>query len=219
MAGNGNGIRENIMRYGWIYSHPLLYRLFCKLRYGRHLSGRYQSLCKIVEMDSSFLDLCAGDSLLFEKLRKTNVSYSAIEINPLLAERLKTKDVNVIIGDVMEVSFPLSDYVYMGASLYQFYNNESLIIKKMQSAARKRVFIIEPVNLFVANSKGKLSWLAESATKVNGKVFHYRYDYNTLQKRMEDIEGFDSIYRIAYDNDCMIIFNPISNEHINVKTT
>lgn len=196
------------MKFGWIYLHPITYKMFCRLRYGQHFSRRYLSLCEIVEKNSTFLDLCAGDYLLYNALKTKDIKYTAIDINPHFTRKLTRKGFNAILGDVLEIEFPVSDYVYMGASLYQFYNYEEFIIRKMQRAAKKKVIVIEPVSRFVSQKNRIMRWLVEVATKVNGNSFSHRYDYETLHSKLAYVKGFETMYKIVDGNDCMVLFKP-----------
>ena len=189
------GNRENTMKYGWIYYHPLIYDLFCILRYGRTYQERYSPIYSIVDENSSFLDICAGTSNLYETLRKKKVSYTAVEINPKTVNYLRKRNFNVLQGDLLEMILPSSDYVFMGASLYQFYNCEEDVIKKLRNTAQKKVILVEPIDRFVKFKHAKLKWISRSASIVNGCIFYDRYNFDILKARLAEI-------------DCMALFSP-----------
>lgn len=182
--------------------------MFCRIRYGQHFYRRYLAVTEIVDVESTFVDLCAGDHLLYDALKTKNIEYTAVEINPRLAERLRRRGINVILGDVFDVEIPTSDYVYMGGSLYHFFNYESFVIDKMQRAAKRKVIIIEPVSRFTPQKGRMMQWIIRSATKVNGKSFCYRYNYGSLRSKLASIKGFQAAYEIFEGNDCVLLFEP-----------
>ena len=197
------------MKFGWIYIHPLVYDCFCRIRYGKLLNQRYDFLSTLIESGSSFLDLCAGDQMLYNVLKRKDIDYTAIDMNPMWTKRFRKEKISVITGNILEVDFPKADYVFMGASLYQFYGAEKHIIGKMRNAAKKQVFLIEPIDRFAKMDREKLKkWFISTATSINGNEFNDRYDYSTIVSRLSNMQGFNSINKILNNRDCLVSFFP-----------
>jgi len=122
--------------------------------YRRYYNDRYRILANLVEPNSSVLDICCGPGILYGRyLRRKNISYFGLDLNPAFIRRVITYGGTGAVQDVRTMKeFPGADFVIMQASLYHFLPDAAPILERMVKAAKKSVIITEPISN-VADSK------------------------------------------------------------------
>lgn len=138
--------------------------------YRNHFQDRYRALIgHVTEGCGSLVEVCMGDAYLYRHyLRKYDIQYLGCDINSVFVEYAKKQGLAAEHLDLWEKEVPQADVVLMQASLYQFYPDHDVIIRKMLAAASKKVVIAEPVNNITASNNrliGKLgAWLSDAGS-------------------------------------------------------
>jgi len=100
-----------------VYWHPSIYRIVMKFLYGKSFKARYKAISEIIPDNISVVEVCAGDGYLYECfLKKKNILYSGLDINPVFVSTAKRKGMPFFLHDLTKEAIPLSDYVIIQAS-------------------------------------------------------------------------------------------------------
>lgn len=128
-----------------IYSYPWLYRWAMRLRFGAHYRPRLEAVAREIPYGASVVDLCCGDSAIYEKyLRKRRVDYAGIDINEKMISGLRKKGIDARVDDIRTFQPPEADVVICLGALLHFPENVDAVIERAKAAAKK-VVILEPV--------------------------------------------------------------------------
>ena len=84
--------------------------------------------------------------LLHKVLSNKSVQYQAYDINPIFVKGLRSKGIDAYCCDVERMDIPSADIITMSSALYHFYPNCQQFIERMCINARKRSYLVEPVN-------------------------------------------------------------------------
>jgi hypothetical protein len=148
--------------------------------YGQYYLKRYSHLASIIPSNVSVTDLCCGDSSLYHYALKGKNRYTGMDINPLY--NVNDQNCKIIKADILKDPIPISDYVIIQGSLYQFIPNHKEIINKMLDSARYKVIISEPV-INLVNSKNKIiSTIAKYSANPSTGNKKFRFTKSLLNK-------------------------------------
>jgi SAM-dependent methyltransferase len=130
-----------------VYKSPLIYELVMAALYGRHYPARYRALAELVPEGSTVLELCCGPGFLYERqLRRKQVHYTGLDSNPQFIARLKRLGAQGEVRDLhQDEPLPAAEIVLMQASVYHFLPDAAPIVKRMRTAAGKRLIVAEPI--------------------------------------------------------------------------
>jgi hypothetical protein len=130
-----------------IYWHPYVYHFVIRILYGKNFSNRYRALAEFIPDNSRVVELCMGDAYLYTKyLRKKNVHYLGLDINPIFVRLAIKKNIPAKVHNILNDEIPPAEIILMQGSLYQFIPEERKVISKMLCSATKKVLISEPVH-------------------------------------------------------------------------
>ncbi len=145
-----------------VYWHPLMYQFTMRVLYGRYFQARYRAIADLIPENSSVVEVCAGDAYLYRNyLKKKNVKYTGLDINPVFINSAKRKNIPFAYCDVMKNDIPAADHVIIHASLYQFIPNEHTVLRKLLNAAGRTLIVSEPVRNLADSSNAVISFLAK----------------------------------------------------------
>lgn len=132
---------------GILYKSPKLYAFVMKSLFGDNYSSRYKSLTKEIDKFDVVLDVCCGDSKLFDYLKKKHVDYIGVDISLPFVRHALHKKVRAIHADINKDKLPKADIVVMQGSLYQFENPKKIIDKLLKSTSKKLIISESVTNL------------------------------------------------------------------------
>lgn len=193
------------MKFGFIYSHPLIYNLLIWTLYRGRPRERFRCVAQKIEEGQTVLDLCAGTDMLFRLLHKRVKSYTAVDINPGFTRALTKKGITTITADITAVTLPVADVVTMNSSLYHFRQELTLVITKMLNAARDKVIILEPVRNISSSENRILRFIARRSTKAEGVVPKHHFSPETFIQTMKKIPGLQSLEMLENKRDMIAI--------------
>lgn len=129
---------------GWLYSFPRIYSMAMRMLYSKDYKKRYLDIVQLVINNSSVVDVCCGDCALYSFLKNKNIDYLGIDISTEFVSFGNQRKIKVKLADVTKDEIPLSDYIILQGSLYQF-NNPRALVKKLSKSAKKAVIISESI--------------------------------------------------------------------------
>lgn len=153
---------------------------------GKEYWEKFKTVSSFIENYSSVMELCCGFGDLYAyALKNKQINYSGVDLSPNFVAYGQKNGINIAEQDINNFGFPQSDYYIIISSLYHFYPNPEVIIKKMLSASTKNVLIVEPIKNLL-NSKYKIiSRLALFLTNEGGSKNTFRFTEKTLDKMMK----------------------------------
>ena len=164
-----------------IYRLNTVYSLLIRILYGKHFLERYKSIKEYIPRGASVADICSGDCNLYHYALRGRNNYIGVDMNPSLNKK------NRIIND----SLPVSDFVIMQGSLYQFFPDHKNMVDKMLKSAKQKVIISEPIINLVSSSNWLISYLskhtANSAIAPNSFRFTKSLLKNFFRKNYKDL--------------------------------
>lgn len=164
------------MKNGLIYWHPVIYRNAVQFfLYGKDFYSRYETISKLLPDSVSVADICCGDCFIYEFLKKKNIDYLGLDLNPKFVKHALKKGIKAELFNIYNSNVPASDYVIMQGSLYQFMPNHRMVIDKMFFAARRGIIISEPVKHMASSPNQLKAFLSNMVTRVNGNSFPARF--------------------------------------------
>ena len=141
---------------GWLYKFPPIYTLAIRALYGKHYITSYKKIASLIPENSSLVDVCCGDAILYSFLKSKNIDYLGLDANqPFINSSLKRK-IRIKLGDARYDEIPEADYIVLQRSLYQFKNPVALV-NKLRQSARKGVIISESINNLENSFFGKMT--------------------------------------------------------------
>lgn len=168
------------MKTGFIYWHPIIYHSLMHMLYGRNIRARYEAIASLLPDGICVVDVCSGDCYITTFLTGKRIDYLGLDLNPRFIKYALKKGIKAELFDVRNSSIPQADYIIIHGSLYQFIPEHRLIIDRIFSSARKAVIISEPVRNVASCGSSVISFLADMATKVDGKSFLHRFSKEEL---------------------------------------
>lgn len=165
----------------YIYRHPFIYQLAMRLLYGKNFYSRYKAIAEIIPEDSTVIDVCCGDCYLYRNyLKRKNINYLGLDINPIFVNKAKEKGINARVFDLHRDELPTAPYIILQASLYQFIPEHKKIIEKLLYSASKNLIIAEPIRN-LSDSKCKLiSYFAKKAANPGTGDMEKRFNEKSL---------------------------------------
>lgn len=142
---------EKSASMGALYNFPTLYRLFMRAIYRKNYQQRYTNIAKFLKPKSFVIDVCCGDCVLFDYLKKKNINYLGLDISPAFIWNAHKRSISARLFDLKSDILPVADHVILQGSLYQFKNSEK-IVKKLYLASKKSLIIAETVHTLAKNS-------------------------------------------------------------------
>lgn len=174
------------MKRSLIYKQPFLYRLMMRILYGKEYLERFKTIASFIANRSSVVELCCGFGDFYAYgLKDKQIDYLGIDLSPDFVKQGLKNGLNIIEQDVNNFNFSKSDYYVMISSLYHFYPQPEIIIKKMLLAATGNVIIVEPIKNLL-NSKYKIiSRLALLLTNEGDGKNSFRFTEESLDRMMK----------------------------------
>lgn len=193
------------MKTGFLYWHPLLYQSFMRILYGGDFHSRYEIISDLLPDHVSVVDICCGDCYISNFLKKKNIDYLGLDLNPKFVQHALKRGIKTRLFDVKNSTIPRADYIVMQGSLYQFAPNHRLILDRLFSAANKAVIISETVENIASYQNSILSFLGHLATKVNGEDFSHRF---SKQEALDLFHEYNAslIKEVRYGKDLIGLF-------------
>jgi len=176
---------------GFVYWHPVTYRLIQKILYGRSYRSHYEALRREIGT-LSVLELCCGDCQIVDYLKGNR--YHGMDINPRFVNHARQRGLDVSLQDVSVAAIPEAECILIHNSLYQFFPHHEKLIDKALPSAQKKLIISEPVINLSSSNNRIISFVAKRVTRVgkdsSGKRFNYR--------EMEEIFNKYHAYKIEF---------------------
>jgi len=174
------------MKRSLIYKYPFLYRVIMFVLYGKEYFRRFETIAFFINNYSSMVELCCGfGDFYVYALKKKQIDYLGIDLSPNFVEYGRKNGINIIEQDISNFSFPKSDYYVIISSLYHFYPNPEIIIKKMLSATAKNVVIVEPIKNLLNSKYRIISRLTSLLTNEGSGKNNFRFTEESLDKLMK----------------------------------
>ncbi|MFA4981133.1 MAG: methionine biosynthesis protein MetW [Candidatus Omnitrophota bacterium] len=165
--------------------HPSIYSFFIRLSYRRNYRKRYEPIVDLIADGSSVTDVCCGDCRIYGYLKDKNVKYIGLDFNPQFIASARKKGIDARIFNVYDGDIPVSDYVMMQGSLYQFYPRHVDILRKMYAAASKYLIISEPVKNNADSGSPIIASLARALNNPGDGTKAHRFKVDTLKVALE----------------------------------
>jgi hypothetical protein len=192
-----------------IYWHPDIYTALIRLSYGAGFAQRYRTIRDLIEEGSSVADICCGDCMLEKYLTGRNISYSGFDFNKGFIRNARRKGSNAFVFDIFKDDIPVSDYVVMLGSLYQFVPRQNEIIQKLLSRARKSVIISEPVKNLANARFPLLHLIARSLSDPGDGVKPFKFSPETIAGVFEPYKNMImKSYFTANNIDYIVVLKP-----------
>ena len=187
------------MRFGLIYSAPILYNLVLWALYRARPRERFTVVADEIDEGDVVVDLCAGTSLLYEELADKKVEYRAFDINPRFIAALQAKGVEAHCCDIEALKIPAADVVTMSSALYHFYPGCAALVGRMCASARKKVILVEPVRNNADSSFFLWGAFAQWMSKVNDKTLPFHFDGVSFNAMLDGLDSSVLARRLISD--------------------
>ena len=191
-----------------VYWHPVIYQLFLRIIFGRQFEKRYQEVASFIPNGSRVVDICCGDATAYRYfLRKKNVRYLGLDINPFFVRWLKKKRIPIRLFDVYRNEIPSAEYVIMLGSLYQFIPRHKEIMDKMLKAATKKVIITERIQgAFSSSTNSLISYIARRlANPGTGHAMHRFNEKKLVRFLMSYGAKLERYYKICNNTQIVAV--------------
>jgi len=172
----------------------------------KYYNDRYQAINNVIDNNSSVVDVCCGDSMLYTFLKCKNIDYLGLDFNTTFIKFSKKRGINVRKFDIYKDEIPVNDYVVIQGSLYQFIPNQHQILKKLYEAADKYLIISEPIRNY-AQSKNKLvSCISKLINNPGDGTKVHRFTLQTFKEALHPFqENIVSEFAINGDIEYMVV--------------
>ena len=160
-----------------------------RLLFRRHYAERYETISSLIDSNSSVLDVCCGDSKLFSYLKRKNVDYLGLDINPSFGKVAKRKGIKTRVFDLYKDEPPKTDVIVIHASLYQFIPDRSEIVQKLYNGAKKYLIVSEPVKSYTQSKWKVVSLLGRFLNNPGDGMKIQRFTLNTLKETMRPFQN------------------------------
>jgi len=172
-----------------VYWHPKLYAFTMRMLYGSFYKTRYTHLEKLIPDNCKLLELCMGDLYFYENyLKKKNIQYSCVDVNPVFVKAAKAKNIDVRSLDILKEEIPSSDYILIQGSLYHCIPDQAAFVKKLLNSANKQVIISESTRNISNSGNGLVSVLGTFFSKAKAGQSKIKF---TKQMLKETFSGFE----------------------------
>ncbi len=198
-----------------VYWHPTIYQLFLRIIFGRQFKKRYQEVANLIPKGSRVVDICCGDCTTYRLfLKKKNVKYLGLDINPFFVRWLEKKRIPIRLFDVFRDEIPPAEYVIMLGSLYQFIPHHKKIMDKMLKAATKKVIITERIQgSFSSSSNPLISYVAKRLANPGTGHAMYRFNEKKLTKFLMSYGNkLERYYKICDNTQIVAVLRADKNE-------
>ncbi len=190
-----------------VYWHPVLYHYVMKFLYGKNFESRYETISDFIPPGVSVTEVCSGDAYLFRKyLRKKNIKYTGLDINPAFVRYGKKNNVSMEIHNLLTDKIPAADYVIIQASLYQFIPKQKIIIRKLLDATAKYLLIAEPIRNLADSDNPIISFLAKYSANPGNEHAIQRFRKNSLLELFQEFPEFKKAFEIKGGREMIGIF-------------
>jgi SAM-dependent methyltransferase len=194
------------VKFGFLYSHPLVYDAALHLLYKGNPLDRFAQVAGHVPEGSQIVDLCAGTTQLYRQLEDKDVDYRAIDINPRLVDHLRRAGVPAECADVGQLDFPEADVITMCSSLYHFHPRCEDVVRAMISRARHSVIILEPIRNAGGSHSSLMRWLGAQAGKVDGKSWEFYFTPETFEGLANSFPELEGLEEAGFGRDMIATF-------------
>lgn len=148
---------------------------------------RFESVCKLIK-GNSVTELCFGDTIIAEYCKQNNIAWKGLDIHSNFVQRANKKAYTAELWDIRKAtSFPQADTLIISGSLYHFNADLESIFQKML-ACSSHLIISEPV-LNLSDRNGIIGKLAKGKSDVNGEKQPFRFDEESLLKRVQELSS------------------------------
>ena len=169
-------------------------------------TARYKAISKLIDDNSSVLDVCCGDSKLYYFLKQKNVNYTGLDFNPTFVNNSKRRGIDARIFNLNTDKLPQSEFVVFQASLYQFIPNHSSILKKLFDAADRYLIISEPVRNYAQSNKKIISFIGKILNNPGDSIKTHRFSLQTLKDALAPYKSYIINESILKGNiECLIV--------------
>ena len=190
-----------------IYWHPAIYNRLMKLLYGKYFEARYEAIADLIPDGASVTEVCAGDAYLFRNyLRKKNVKYTGLDINPSFVRHAQRNNVPMSEHDLVRDEVPASDYIIIQASLYQFMPEHELIVRKLLASAKNVLLVVEPIRNLASSSNPIVTFIAKYSANPGKEHKVHRFNKETLMDFFRQFEEFKSAQEMEGGRELVGIF-------------
>jgi len=138
-------------KIGQLYRFPRLYSFLMYVLYYPHYEESYKSIASLIPQNSSVVDVCCGNTKLFQYLKPKNITYIGLDSSYSFVNYAIKKGIKIKLCDVVNDEIPQADYIILQRSLYQF-ENPLALVKKLLRASKKQAIISESVRNLESNS-------------------------------------------------------------------
>jgi hypothetical protein len=190
-----------------VYWHPYIYTFLIKILYGKNFNSRYLAVADLIPENSTVIEVCPGDGYLYEHyLKKKNVKYTGLDINPGFVKVAKSKQIPFVIHDLFTEDIPKADYIIIQASLYQFIPQEDMIIQKLLNAAGRTLIISETVRNLSDSKNPFIALFAQYSANPGKGHAPKRFTKDTLMDCFSKYPAFKEVKAIEGGRELIGIF-------------
>lgn len=192
----------------FIYWHPTIYTAFMRLLCFGYYHERYQEVADLIPQNSSVLDVCCGDCMLYDFLKFKNVNYTGIDFNQTFVTVAKKRGLEVIKANVFTDNLPRADYVVLLSSLYQFIPRHKELIIKLLSVSRKAVIIRECIKSRSSSTNILVSTVGKLLNNPGDGMKIRRFNKKTFFETCEPFKNRVSFHKLANNGiDSIVVIN------------
>ncbi len=193
-----------------LYSYPFLYSLAVRLLFGKNFRNRYNAVAELIPDMAEVVDVCSGDCRLYlDFLRHKGVRYIGLDNSPEFISWATGKGISAKLFNILTDDVPISDYVVMQSSLYQFIPRQRDIVEKLLCSSRKKVIISEPVRNLSASNISLLAKFSRYMTrpKYGGETYlGKRFNKTGLTELFNSYAEFEEAFLIPGGIEMIGIF-------------
>ncbi len=190
-----------------VYWHPAIYHRLMKILYGNYFEARYKSIADLIPDYATVTEVCAGDAYLFKNyLKIKNVKYTGLDINSSFVKHGQKNNIQIFEFDLLKDEVPVSDYIIIQASLYQFIPEHEFIVRKLLASTKKTLLIVEPIRNLALSSNRVVAFIAKYSANPGENHKIHRFNRETLMAFFRQFEEFESTKEIEGGRELIGIF-------------
>lgn len=172
-----------------LYWHSYTYALLVRLMFKKYYTDRYKAIKNVIDNNSSVVDVCCGDSKLYAFLKCKNINYLGLDFNQTFIKFSNKRGINVRLFDIYKDEIPVSDFVVIQGSMYQFIPNHNKILKKLYEAADKYLIITEPIRNYAQSQNNFISLIGRLLNNPGDSMKVHRFTLQTFKEALQPFKG------------------------------
>lgn len=193
-----------------VYWHPVIYHHLMKFLYGKHFEARYKAISALIPDNASVTEVCAGDGYLYRNyLAGKNVKYIGLDINSIFVRYGQQNNIPIVKHDLFIDEIPVSDYVIIQASLYQFMPKHEFVVRKLLSATRSILIIAEPIQNLSSSKNPLISFIAKYSANPGKDHTVHRFNKESLISFFEQFAEYKSSKEVDGGREMIGIFSKL----------